>query len=59
MCMANWYDKYMTIYGKHFSEVPQEVIDGTRERLARLQSKEPVCPTSSSTCWVSSPPHFQ
>ena len=27
-----WYDKYMTIYGKPFSEVPQEVIDGTRER---------------------------
>lgn len=40
--MANWYDKYMTIYGKPFSEVPQEVIDGTRERLTRLQSEEPL-----------------
>ncbi len=40
--MANWYDKYLTIYGKPFSEVPQEVIDGTRERLARLQSPEPL-----------------
>ena len=40
--MANWYDKYMCIYGKPFSEVPQEVIDGTRERLAKLQSPEPL-----------------
>ena len=34
--MANWYDKYMTVYGKPFAEVPEEVIKGTRERLARL-----------------------
>lgn len=40
--MPNWYDKYMTIYGRPFCEVPQEVIDGTRERLARLQSPEPL-----------------
>ena len=40
--MANWYDKYMTIYGKSFSEVPQKIIDETRERLARLQSPEPL-----------------
>ena len=33
-----WYDKYLSVYGKPFSEVPQNVIDGTRERLARLQS---------------------
>lgn len=32
----------MTIYGKPFSEVPQEVIDGTRDRLAKLQSPEPL-----------------
>ena len=37
-----WYDKYMTIYGKPFSEVPQEVIEGTRVRLAKLQSMEPL-----------------
>lgn len=40
--MAHWYDKYMSIYGRPFSEVPQEVIDGTRERLARLQSPNPL-----------------
>ena len=40
--MANWYDKYRTIYGKPLSEVPQQVIDETRERLAKLQSLEPL-----------------
>ena len=37
-----WYDKYLSIYGKPFSEVPQEIIDGTRERLAAMQSEDPV-----------------
>lgn len=37
-----WYDKYLSIYGKPFSEVPQEIIDGTRERLAALQSDQPL-----------------
>ena len=37
-----WYDKYLSIYGKPFSEVPQEIIDGTRERLAAMQSENPV-----------------
>ena len=40
--MANWYDKYMTIYGKPFSEVPEDIIKCTRERLAALQSDEPL-----------------
>ncbi len=40
-CMA-WYEKYKTIYGKPFSEVPQEIVDETRERLAKLQSPEPL-----------------
>lgn len=37
-----WYDKYLTIYGKSFDEVPQNIIDETRERLAKLQSPEPL-----------------
>jgi glycosyltransferase involved in cell wall biosynthesis len=37
-----WYDKYMTIYGKPFNEVPQEVIDEIREKLALQQSTEPL-----------------
>lgn len=40
--MANWYDKYLIIYGKPFIEVPQDIIDETRERLALLQSPEPL-----------------
>ena len=40
--MANWYEKYLSVYGKPFSEVPQNVIDETRERLARLQSPNPL-----------------
>lgn len=40
--MSHWYDKYLSIYGKPFSEVPQNVVDGIRERLASLQSAEPL-----------------
>lgn len=40
--MSNWYEKYQTVYGKPFSEVPQEIIDGTRERLAVMQNNNPV-----------------
>ena len=40
--MANWYDKYLMIYGKALSEVPPHVIDETKERLARIQSPEPL-----------------
>ncbi len=38
----NWYDKYLSIYGKPFDDVPQDIIDGTRERLAKLQSDKPL-----------------
>lgn len=37
-----WYEKYLSIYGKPFSEVPQDIIDGTRERLAAMQSENPL-----------------
>lgn len=35
-----WYSKYLSIYEKPFSEVPDEVIKSTRERLAAMQSSE-------------------
>ena len=38
--MSNWYDKYLSIYGRPFSEVPEAVIEETRQRLAALQSDE-------------------
>ena len=41
MAMA-WYEKYLSIYDKPFSEVPQHIVTETRERLARLQSEEPL-----------------
>ncbi len=40
--MGHWYDKYITIYGKPFSEVPQHVIDEIKDRMTRLQSSEPL-----------------
>ena len=40
--MATWYDKYLSIYGKPFTEVPQDVIEETRLRLAALQSDTPI-----------------
>lgn len=40
--MSHWYDQYLSIYGKSFSEVPQNIVDGIRERLASLQSAEPL-----------------
>ena len=40
--MADWYEKYLRIYGKPFSEVPQEIVDGIRERLAAMQNEDPL-----------------
>lgn len=37
-----WYNKYLSIYEKPFSEVPQTVVEESRERLAKLQSNEPL-----------------
>lgn len=39
--MSNWYDNYMTVYGRPFGEVPQTVVGETRRRLAGLQSPQP------------------
>lgn len=36
-----WYEKFLSIYGIPFEEVPQEVVQATRQRLAALQSQEP------------------
>jgi len=37
-----WYDKYLSIYDKPFSEVPANVIEETRNRLAKMQSDTPL-----------------
>ena len=38
----DWYEKYLSIYEKPFSEVPQKVIDQTHDQLAALQSDNPM-----------------
>ena len=37
-----WYDKYLSIYDKPFSELPANVIEETRNRLAKMQSDNPL-----------------
>ena len=40
--MAYWYDKYLSIYGKSFEDVPDNVFDEIKGKLAAKQSQEPV-----------------
>ena len=40
--MANWYDKYLSIYGKSIDEIPESVLDEIKTNLARKQSEEPL-----------------
>ena len=40
--MAKWYDKYLSIYGKSFDEIPDEIFDTIKEQLASKQSSEPL-----------------
>lgn len=40
--MKNWYDKYMSIYGKPFSEVSQNTVGSIRQQLQRLQNPKPL-----------------
>ena len=40
--MSYWYDKYLGIYGKPFSEVPLNIVEEIRSRLSVRQSAEPL-----------------
>lgn len=40
--MANWYDKYLSIYGKSPDEIPEAILDEIKEKLANRQSKDPL-----------------
>ena len=40
--MAKWYDKYLSIYGKSFDEIPEDVFDTIKSQLAVRQSAEPL-----------------
>ena len=37
-----WYEKYLSVYEKPYSEVPQNVVDECRTRLEALQSEAPL-----------------
>ena len=40
--MANWYDKYLSIYGKSPDEIPESILNEIKEKLAEKQCKEPL-----------------
>lgn len=40
--MANWYKKYLSIYGKSPDEIPEQVLSEIKENLARKQSEDPL-----------------
>lgn len=40
--MKHWYDKYLSIYGKSYEEIPDSVLDDIKAKLAAKQSEEPL-----------------
>lgn len=40
--MSKWYDKYISIYGKSYYEIPDEVYDKIKTNLAQKQSTDPL-----------------
>ena len=40
--MEKWYDKYLSIYGKSFDEIPDSVLDEIKNNMAKKQSAEPL-----------------
>ena len=41
-----WYTPYLTIYGKSFNEVPQEIITDIQTKINKLQSTSPLVTVS-------------
>lgn len=40
--MPKWYDKYLSIYGKSYEELPEGTLDEIKGKLAYLQSQDPL-----------------
>lgn len=40
--MSKWYDKYLSIYGKSFDEIPESVFDQIKIRLEEKQCDDPL-----------------
>ena len=47
----DWYEKYLSIYEKPFSEVPQEVTAQTHDQLTALQSDNPMISIIIAICF--------
>lgn len=40
--MSKWYDKYLSIYGKSFEDIPDSVLDDIKGKLSAKQSENPL-----------------
>ena len=40
--MAKWYEKYLSIYGKSYKEIPDELLDQIKQQLAVRQNPDPL-----------------
>lgn len=40
--MSKWYDKYLSIYGKSYDEIPDSILDQVKTQLADRQSENPL-----------------
>lgn len=40
--MSDWYEKYLSIYGKSLDEIPESVLDKIKYGLSQKQSREPL-----------------
>lgn len=40
--MSRWYDKYLSIYGKSYEDIPDNVLDEIKGKLAAKQSEDPL-----------------
>lgn len=40
--MANWYDKYLSIYGKSIDEISEAIFDEIKGKLAERQCRDPL-----------------
>ena len=40
--MANWYDKYLSIYGKSIDEIDGDIIETIKKNLQARQSEKPL-----------------
>jgi len=40
--MSRWYDKYLSIYGKSFDAISDDILDEIKEKLAGQQSNDPL-----------------